>query len=894
MRRLFRSVCLALFVCLPSGEVFAQARDGKISVTVADQTGAVIPNATVTVVGLEDATKKTPVAPARTSDKGIATFEGLVIGRYSIQAEFPGFDLGLLRDIRIKSGDNKHVVVLPLKKMETEVTVGPDKQAAATDRNATFGTALTRDQVAALSDNPDELKQQLLDMAGPDAVFRVDSFEGADLPPKAQIKSIHITRDTFAAENHTGGGLFIDIITQPGQGPIRVNTNYNLSGSKLSGKDLFTGLKTPSENQFFGGNLGGTLIKDKSSFSLNVNGSTSFQTPLGVVALPTGTQLTALDVRTRNDFMGVNGLLDYAITRDQTLRMSFNSNTSTSSNLGIGAYDLAGRAYSSHSDQYSLRVQEAGPLGRRFFTNTRLQVAVRDSSSQSATEAQTIQVADAFTSGGAQKKGGTRAHTFNFASDLDYVRGINSWRAGVQLDGTFYHSDAISNYLGTYTFTNLANYEAGLPATFTKTIGNPVVDYFNLNSGIYLQDDIRVRKNLTLSPGLRYEVQTHLSDYHALSPRFGATWSPFKSGHTSLQASAGIFHDWLSTAAYQQTLQYDGTHLQSLDVFDPSYPDPGAAGTISPSDTYLLGPNLRMQDIRRITAGFNQQITARLRVNTNYSYQRVSHILSGVNLNAPVNGVRPNPGFVNLYETLSNANSLAHQIQTNVGISFAAPSPALNQARFNWKRTSVNATYIWRHSRNDSSGAFGISPSGTLATEWGPDGSDIHHRVIVGINTQAIKNMNANISVNASTGSPYNETTGVDNNGDLIFNDRPAGVSRNSLRAPEQWGVNANFSYNIGFGKKGSAGGGMGMPGGGQVMIMNGGGVAASDIAKMVAAAAQNVPPRYNLFISLNASNLTNHENLTGYSGNMLSPFFMRPTAAGGPRRVSVSMGFSF
>ena len=163
----------------------------------------------------------------KSNDKGIAQFDNVVIGRYAIQAEFPGFDLGLLRDIRIKSGDNKHVLVLPLKKLENEVTVGPDKQAAATDRNTTFGSAMTRDQIAALSDNPDELKQQLQDMAGPDAVFRVDSFEGADLPAKSQIKSIHITRDTFAAENHVGGGIFIDIITQPGQGKLRIGTNYS-------------------------------------------------------------------------------------------------------------------------------------------------------------------------------------------------------------------------------------------------------------------------------------------------------------------------------------------------------------------------------------------------------------------------------------------------------------------------------------------------------------------------------------------------------------------------------------------------------------------------------------------------------------------------------------------
>ena len=80
---------------------------------------------------------------------------------------------------------------------------------------------MTREQIEALSDDPDEMAQQLQDMAGGNAVIRVDSFEGGRLPPKSQIKAIHITRDAFAAENHSAGGLFIDIITQPGIGPLR-------------------------------------------------------------------------------------------------------------------------------------------------------------------------------------------------------------------------------------------------------------------------------------------------------------------------------------------------------------------------------------------------------------------------------------------------------------------------------------------------------------------------------------------------------------------------------------------------------------------------------------------------------------------------------------------------
>ena len=125
--------------------------------------------------------------PVKTSDIGLATIDKLRPGRYAIQGEFPGFDLGLIRDVRVRAGDNKHVLILPLKKMEDTVTVGRDRQEAAADRTLTFGTVLTREQSEAHSEDPDELKRQLEDMAGIGATIRVDSFAGQQQPPKAQI-----------------------------------------------------------------------------------------------------------------------------------------------------------------------------------------------------------------------------------------------------------------------------------------------------------------------------------------------------------------------------------------------------------------------------------------------------------------------------------------------------------------------------------------------------------------------------------------------------------------------------------------------------------------------------------------------------------------------------------
>jgi hypothetical protein len=346
MKRLIVAAAV-LLSALAAASAQAQGVRGRLIITVVDTSGAVIPDATVSVAGIDDANRATEIAPVKTTDKGLATFESVAAGRYSVSAVFPGFEVGLLKDVRVRNGDNKHLVVLPIKRVETEVTVGRDAQAVAADPRARFGTALTREQIEALSDDPDEMAQQLQDMAGPNAVLRIDSFEGGKLPPKSQIKSIHITRDAFAAENHFAGGLFIDIITQPAIGALRGGGNLRLRDGSMSARSPLTTTKGPERMQNYGMNVGGSLLKEKSSFSLGVNGGTSFATPNRFVYIPgVGARSEPLDIRQPSDNVAIFGLLDYALTRDQTLRLGVTRNRFSQENLGIGGNDEAERASS--------------------------------------------------------------------------------------------------------------------------------------------------------------------------------------------------------------------------------------------------------------------------------------------------------------------------------------------------------------------------------------------------------------------------------------------------------------------------------------------------------------------------------------------------------------------
>src|SRR5438067_13439653 len=93
-----------LFALLPALTIAQTPRDAKVTVTVVDPSGGVIPGAAVTLVGLDrldGATTAAQIDPVQTTDQGVAVFERVTPGRYSIQAEFSGFELGLVRDVRL-------------------------------------------------------------------------------------------------------------------------------------------------------------------------------------------------------------------------------------------------------------------------------------------------------------------------------------------------------------------------------------------------------------------------------------------------------------------------------------------------------------------------------------------------------------------------------------------------------------------------------------------------------------------------------------------------------------------------------------------------------------------------------------------------------------------------
>ena len=135
----------------------------------------------------------------------------------------------------------------------------------------------------------------------------------------------------------------------------------------------------------------------------------------------------------------------------------------------------------------TLRFSESGPLSRRMFTESRLQLVWGSSSSRSEVEAPALQVLGAFTSGGAQMTGGQHRFDLEAASDLDYVRGAHSWRVGGLIEG------------GRYRWTTSRTTSAS-PSRVSMTFARAAVELHaqdrqsrtlpsRWQAGLYVQDD---------------------------------------------------------------------------------------------------------------------------------------------------------------------------------------------------------------------------------------------------------------------------------------------------------------------------------------------------------------------------------------------------------------------
>jgi len=897
----------ALFIASPLAAQ-QNANQSQLRLVVVDETGAGIPSATIIVKPGSGA-----AITFMSDERGVASSPALPVGTATLHVEFEGFQ-PFDGAITLRRGSMNQNVTLKIAGLTEEVVVN-DTTATDDRRGNAQSTTLEQAEIEELPEDPDELADVLTAMAGGSgAVFQVNGFRGGRLPSRDEIRQIRFRTNSFSADNHDAGRTQIEIITRPNVREWSGNGSFNYRSDAMNARNAFATAKTPEENRNFNFGARGPIVKGKTSVRLNVDGRRDFQADTIVAIDEHGNRLGDY-VRRPSESTNFTGGIEHALTKDQTLRLEFSARENATTNAGVGGFNLPERAYNNAGNTQQVRVQVQGVLKKTMLHEVRLQVNTQESAQTSSSSGPTIVVLDAFTRGGAGVASDGSSRTFELAENLDVNIGRKQqMRVGYLLEGGRYRNFDARNAAGTFTFSSVDAYLAGTPTTFTQRIGQVNTSFNQYNLGFYWSDDVRLSNKLSFGIGVRNEMQSHIDQRVNLMPRAGFTWTPW-GNRTSIRGGYGLFYDWYESNLYDQTLRVNGIAQRDLLIINPGYPDPssGITADVQPGGRVQASSSLDMPKVHQASIGVERQVTQNLSVQASYQMLRGRHQLRSININAPNElGVRPDPtvGTVTQFDSTGRSQSDRLELRSTY--------------RFPRRNIFMNVNYALSQVKNHADSATAL-PANNLDpnAEWGPSRQDIRHRVQGQVNVPLLLGVRTSVNVNAQSAAPYTIITGFDDNHDGVSNDRPFGVGRNTARGQSTWTMNVNVNKQFAIGgvrrapPAGNGGGngrggiGPGGPAGAPVSNQanfgqgqgQGGGFRGGQGTPQGGGrnggnnrgdAQGNNSSRYTMELFIRADNVLNHVNYGGFSGNMLSPFFGRPTSAQQPRRLTVGTAFRF
>ncbi len=479
----------------------------------------------------------------------------------------------------------------------------------------------------------------------------------------------------------------------------------------------------------------------------------------------------------------------------------------------------------------------------------------------------------------------------------------------------------------------------GGASLFSIGTGRAATALNQFDAGLFFGDDWRLRPNLTLSYGLRYETQNNIHDYKDFAPRFGLAWGIDQHGtqaaKTILRFGAGVFYDRVADTVTLNALRYNGTTQQSYLIqnpnFFPSIPSLSElSSSAQPQQLQMIFNGIQAPRNYQASASLERQINKYFKLSSTYILSRGVHLALLRDINAPIDGVYP------------YGDSSVRLLTENTG--FSRSNQLIISPNFNYKKIFLFGFYGLSYGQDNNEGEA-ANPY-NLKAEWGPSTfADVRNRFIMGTNIPLPGKISLSPFIMANSGTPYDIFIGRDLNGDTFATERPelmssiaqsqcsggslvyaAGygcfnlnpaaaaptIGRNYGRGPGAFFLNMRLSRTWSFGGGGESGpaqqggpppgmgGARGGPGGGGPPPGGGPGGGGPPPGLF----GNSSGKKYNLTLAIQARNILNHPNYAAPSGDLSSPYFGedRSLAGFGPfgapttynRKIDLQLRFSF
>ncbi len=901
--------------------VFAQT--SSLTGLIKDETGAVVPRAAVAAAGPSGAKKTMAGAD------GAYSFVNLQPGEYRISATAPQLATPAPVALVLKPGANTLDLQLKISANAQQLTVTDDAGTLSTEASNNAGaTVIKGADLDALSDDPEDLAADLAALAGPSAgpgggsIF-VDGFSGGQLPPKESIREIRINSNPFSPEYDKLGYGRIEIFTKPGSDKFHGSVGYNLGTDRWNSRNPYGAAKAPFLLQETENSFSGPLTKH-SSFTLDAerqavdNGSVTNGVMLNPTSLAPEAFSTVLKTPQRHSLVGPH--VDFQLNETNTLSLRYLYTRADIRDAGIGSFDLISRGSHILNTFQTVQAIETSLHGN-LVNELRFQYFRQGNEATANNTAPVIQVQGAFTGGGATLSHGSDAqNNYELQNYTSLLRGKHFWRFGTRLRGQTDDNVAPSNFNGTYTFSgangisSIEQYRrtllyqglgyspaeiramGGGASQFTISGGMPETAVSQFDAGLFVGDDWRVRTNLTLNLGFRYETQTNIHDHADYAPRVAFAWAPGAATRTAsktvIRGGFGMFYDRFGLGSTLTAARFNGVVQQQYVItnpdFFPAIPTVASlAGSRASQSIWEKDSNLRAPYIMQSALTLERQLARNTTLALTWTNSHGLHILRSEDVNP---GAGKSPVLLMTSSGLYNQN----QFIANVNTKF---NPAV----------SLFGYYVWNKAMSSSDGlsTFPASPySG--AGEYGPAATDVRHRVLVGGTVNLRGGIRLNPLFTIQTGAPFNITTGQDNYDTTLYTARP-GIATDPTRPglvqtayglldpnptasevllPRNYGRGPGLvSFNLKIGKTWGFGPEKGS--GGAVRSSRDSGPAAGPALSAPKGnggmfAQPSTSRKYNLTVAMSGRNILNHTNQGPIIGNIASPLFGRSNQVSG------------
>ncbi|MGE3841269.1 MAG: TonB-dependent receptor [Vicinamibacterales bacterium] len=421
--------------------------------------------------------------------------------------------------------------------------------------------------------------------------------------------------------------------------------------------------------------------------------------------------------------------------------------------------------------------------------------------------------------------------------------------------------------------------------SYSQSFVNPVVNSTQTLSAAFAEDTFRLGSDLSVALGVRwdYDSVTHTpvadGDVNNIAPRVGLSWTPRGSARHQLRGGYGVFYERIPFAVYSDTIFNDPnggavsvTFAPGTPFAPPTFPAqlPRTAyqnvplSQLPPRNVQLFDPNLQSPSTTQASAGYVLTAPGGFSVSLDYVHARGRHLIRRVDTNAPTSVA---PGSI---RTVAAADATRPLLPAAGGFRLIEQDQSSGHSRFdglyvNARRAlghgvAFDVAYTLSRIENDTDDInFRAVDARLPDAELGPSLNDRRHILAVNGLVRLPHLFDVVPVLFLSSGQPLNVTTGLDNNGDTIFNDRPAGVGRNSERT-------AGFAqFDLG-------------------------------LARELSVGATRVQLRTDIF---NVFNRTNFSGFFNYGASGVRPdengtLAFQPTAAGPARQVQFSARIRF